>query len=108
MRAGVLRHRIEIKEKRKATDDGMGGETFTWLAVPGMESIPAAIWPLKSNERLESMKLELAVTHKIRIRYRSGVTANLQVAFDDRTFNIWRYCSKEMFWSRRDDSGPLP
>ena len=87
MRAGELRHIISIQEE-SPTPDGMGGENLTWAAVSGMDSVPAAIWPLRSNERLDMMKLENEVTHKIRIRYRSGITTKNRVLFGPRTFNI--------------------
>ena len=55
-----------------------------------MSSVPAAIWPSKSNERLEAMKLGLKVTHKIRVRYRQEITAKMRIYWRDRdrTFNI--------------------
>jgi len=89
MRAGELRHRVAIQEQTDTTD-GMGGFTTAWAAVAGMSSLPAAIWPLKSKERLENLKLESEVTHRIRIRYVSGVTSKMRVywAEKSRTFNI--------------------
>ena len=87
MRAGQLRHRIAIQESTD-TADGAGGFTSSWSAISGMSSVPAAIWPLSSKESLDSMKLELQVTHKIRIRYRSGITAKNRILFGTRIFNI--------------------
>lgn len=87
MRAGQLRHRIAIQESTD-TPDGAGGFTSSWADISGMESVPAAIWPLSSKESLDSMKLELSVTHKIRIRYRSGITAKNRIKFGSRYFNI--------------------
>jgi len=87
MRAGQLRHKISIQEQTD-TSDGMGGFSTSWSDITGMESVQAAIWPLSSKESLDSMKLELSVTHKIRIRYRSGITAKNRIAFGARIFNI--------------------
>jgi len=50
--------------------------------------IRAAIWPLKGKEQLEGMKVELTVTHKIRMRYLSGVTADMRIEFGSRYFNV--------------------
>lgn len=89
MRAGALRHTIAIQEQTD-TPDGMGGATVTWANVSGMGAVPAAIWPLKSAERLESLKLENEVTHRIRIRYRSGITTKMRINWSDkgRVFNV--------------------
>lgn len=87
MRAGLLRHTISIQEQTE-TDDGMGGFTLEWNDVANMTAVPAAIWPLSAKESLDAMKLELQVTHKIRIRYRSGITAKNRIKFGTRYFNI--------------------
>ena len=84
MRSGILRHRITIQTET-AVSDGMGGETLTWSDT--LEAW-AAIWPLTAKESLDAMKLELQVTHKIRIRYRSGITAKNRIKFGTRIFNI--------------------
>ena len=85
MRAGILRHMIDIEDATD-TNDGMGGVTQVWSDLH--TGLRAAIWPLSGNERLESDKLELAVTHKIRIRYREGIKTDMRVSFDSRYFNI--------------------
>jgi len=91
MRSGSLRHSIDI-ESGKATSDGMGGETIVFTAISDGSGIRASIWPLRSTERLEAAKLELQITHRIRIRYRTGVTAAMRIKFNDpagaRYFNI--------------------
>ena len=84
MRSGILRHRITIQESTE-TSNGMGGFTTTWSDK--LEAW-AAIWPLTAKESLDAMKLELQITHKIRIRYRSGITAKDRIKFGARIFNI--------------------
>lgn len=87
MKAGDLRHTISMQTQTDITD-GMGGFTTSWANVSGMGSVRAAIWPLKSNESLDAMKIEHVITHKIRIRYRSGVTTKHRILFGSRTFNV--------------------
>ena len=84
MRSGTLRHRITIQESTEVSD-GMGG--FMTVFSDTLEAW-AAIWPLTAKESLDAMKLELQVTHKIRIRYRSGITAKNRIKFGTRYFNI--------------------
>lgn len=87
MEAGSLRHVISIQEKTQ-TSDGMGGFTTTWADVSGLSSLRASIWPLRATERLDNAKLELSITHRIRIRYRAGITPDMRVKFGSRYFNI--------------------
>jgi len=87
LRAGFLRHRVDVQEQTD-TPDGMGGFTTSWASVSGMGSVPAAIWPLSSKEQLDAMKLESVITNKIRIRYRSGITSKNRMVFGSRIFNI--------------------
>ena len=87
MRAGDLRHRIAIQVETE-TADGIGGTTLSWANVTDMGSVPAAIWPTSSRERLDAMKLESEITHKIRIRYASGITSKHRIKFGTRVFDI--------------------
>ena len=91
MRAGWLRHSIDIEESTDTTDN-MGGFTKTWAAITNGSGVRAAIWPVRAKELLEAGKLELSTTHKIRIRYISGVNAAMRIKFNDpdgaRYFNI--------------------
>ena len=88
MRAGALRHRVDIQVET-LIEDGMGGYTSGgWASVSGMGSVPAHIMPLSSKERLDAMKLESVITNKIRIRYRSGITSKNRIVFGSRVFNI--------------------
>ena len=87
MRAGQLRHTISIQEQTD-TRTAIGDYTTSWADISGMGAVPAAIWPLSSKESLDAMKLESAVTSKIRIRYRDGITSKNRIKFGSRIFNI--------------------
>lgn len=81
---GQLRHRVTIQEPIRAKDAG-GGSTRTWTNVA---TVGAKIEPLKGMERLRAMQIEDSVTHKVTIRYRSGVKAAQRLLFGTRAFNI--------------------
>ena len=89
MRAGTLRHTVAIQESTE-TASGMGDFTTTWATVSGMGSVPASIWPIRATERIDAMKMESMVTHRVRIRYRSGVTSKMRIYWADKskTFQI--------------------
>ena len=65
MRSGSLKHEISIQEKT-STSDGLGGFTDVWSDIYNCR---ASIWSLSANERLDTMKLEVVVDHRIRIRH---------------------------------------
>jgi SPP1 family predicted phage head-tail adaptor len=54
----------------------------------GDGSINASIYPVRGKEILDNAKLELGVTHKIRIRYMIGITSDMKILFGSRSFNI--------------------
>lgn len=88
MRSGDLKHSIVIQEKTQ-TEDGMGGFSETWSDLLPWR---AAIWPLRANERLDSLKLELQVDHKIRIRHpKISITADMRIKWLDHITNTNRY-----------------
>lgn len=85
MQAGALRHRLTL-ETPNTTADSFGEETeapYTTLAT-----VWGSIEPLSGNERLRMQQVQAEVTHRVRIRYRSGVTPELRVKFGTRYFNI--------------------
>ena len=88
MRAGILRHTITF-QRLTVANDTWGKSVPTWTDEI---TTSAAIWPIRSIERIESMKLDNELTHKIRIRYRSGITEKMRSKFkkknSTRYFNI--------------------
>ncbi len=89
MRSGDLKHKIIIQEKT-ATKDGMGGFTHTWSDLLPTR---AAIWPIKASERIDAMKLELQVDHRIRIRHPRtiSITADMRVKWHDHVTGTDKY-----------------
>lgn len=84
MRTGEFRHRIALQSATQ-TDDGMGGFTEAWATE---ETVWAAIWPLKGSTLIDSLKLETTITHRIVIRYKSGIQPYWRVLYGTRVFTI--------------------
>jgi SPP1 family predicted phage head-tail adaptor len=84
LRAGSLRHRVTLQQPAE-TPDGGGGFTLAWTDVA---TVWAAIEPLKGAERLHAQQLQSPVTHRVTMRYRSGVTPTMRLLFEARTLNI--------------------
>ena len=89
MRSGDLKHKIIIQDKT-STSDGMGGFSYTWK---DLYPTRAAIWPIKAKERLDAMKLELQVDHRIRIRHPRTfeITADMRVKWFDHIAKVNKY-----------------
>lgn len=82
--AGKLRHTITI-EREESTSDGAGGSYLTWSTV----ATPRAfIKPMSGGERLQAMRLEATVTHRIFIRYRDDLLTSDRINFNGRLMQI--------------------
>ena len=80
IRAGDLRHRMAIQEET-LTSDLIGSFISVWTDVSGMDNVPFALWPLKVEEKTAFMAVGATMTHRIRMRYRDGVTAKMRGIF---------------------------
>lgn len=84
LHSGLLRQQITI-ERETQTKDSVGGYSSSWAT----HIQPFAfVKPISGLERLHAMKLETNVTHKIYIRYVSGLTTKDRVAFNSREMQI--------------------
>lgn len=82
--SGQLRSRVQIQTRTRTTDS-MGGATVTWAEHT---STWAEIVPKGANEAFWAKHLEHRVTHKITIRYLSGITSDMRILFGTRVFQI--------------------
>ena len=84
MKIGSMRHRVTIQYK-VTTIDGYGGESITWT---DLLTCWAAVEPLSGREFLEGRRLENEINHRIRIRYREGLTPSMRVIWGSRAFDV--------------------
>lgn len=82
--ASSLRKRITI-QSRALTSDGGGGYTEVWSNTA---TVFAQVRPVKADERLFAFKLQSKISHRITIRYRVGITADMRVKMGTRYFSI--------------------
>jgi SPP1 family predicted phage head-tail adaptor len=47
-----------------------------------------AIWPVRSKEIRENMRVGAKTTHNIRMPYRAGIAHDMRVKYGDRSFDI--------------------
>jgi SPP1 family predicted phage head-tail adaptor len=91
MRAGDLRHRIEIQTI--GTTRGAAGEVVdTWTTE---KTVWASVEPLKGGEMYAAKQINADTTHKIRLWYLHGLTPAKRILFGTRVFNIQQVLNVE-------------
>lgn len=84
MRAGRLRHWLTV-ERATETKNDTGEVVRGWATA---EERWGAITPLTGQERSAAQQVTPNVSHRIRLRYGSTVTAKDRITHAGRTFNI--------------------
>jgi SPP1 family predicted phage head-tail adaptor len=79
-----LDRKISIQELIKSPD-GQGGKEQSWQEI---FSTFANLKPMSANQVLFSANLQHRVTHKVYIRYRSGLNISQRIIYGDRIFQI--------------------
>lgn len=84
MNPGRLRHKIDIQIQ--SINNTYGSQSETWTVF--LSQISASIDPISGKEYFSSNTINPEVTHKIRIRYRTGINPKMRVKFGTRYFDI--------------------
>jgi SPP1 family predicted phage head-tail adaptor len=92
--AGKLNRRIAFQRLVRVTLPS-GGSTTTWQTVSGCERVPAEVRPWKGWEVMASGQLTPTNQERFRIRFRPGITADMQILYNQRTFNIRNIANEE-------------
>ena len=81
---GRMNHRIVLQSQTK-TADGMGGSSIAWTDTA---TLWADIMPISAQERTQSDRLTLDITHRIIIRHRTVSATTQRFKFGTRIMNI--------------------
>lgn len=81
---GTMKHRVTLQSISRVSD-GQGGYTESWTDVADLW---ASIEPVKGYEKYQAMQVQTPVSHKMVIRYRSGVTTKNRILYGSRVFDI--------------------
>jgi SPP1 family predicted phage head-tail adaptor len=84
MNPGELRHRIVI-QKLENTQDSFGQPVEKWNDVA---TVWSSVKPLVGREFFAAETVNSEVTHKVRMRYKAGITPDMRVKFGIRIFQI--------------------
>lgn len=87
IRAGRLRHRIDIQRKITERNPETGAVIEeAWETV--WEKCPAAVEPLSSREFISAKAEQIEATDRMIIRYRDGVLATMRILYRGRIYSI--------------------
>lgn len=86
MKAGSLRHRVDLQHFATTVNPVTGDRTKAWATVAA--ALPAGIEPLSGKEFLAAAASQSQVSSRITIRYRPGVTAAHRLKQGDVIYNI--------------------
>ena len=81
---GKLRERVTIQQ---ATENRNAiGETV--LAWSTFATVWASVEGVSSREALDAGKIDIQISHRVRMRYLSGITQNMRLSWRNRTLEI--------------------
>ncbi|EKU30769.1 head-tail adaptor protein [Alcaligenes sp. EGD-AK7] len=86
MRAGPLRHKLRIEEKRVISIDPYSGQAvYDWAEVA---TVWARIEPLSARDFIAASTTQSAITTRITIRYRAGITRVMRLVHQGKFYSI--------------------
>lgn len=91
MRAGQLRHRLEIQAATE-TRDAAGAVVQTWVT---QTTRWAAIEPLRGQELFSARMVDPKTTDRIRLRHYAPLTTSHRFKLGARVFNILERLNKD-------------
>lgn len=84
MNPGELRHIVTF-QKLSDVQNGYGENTDSWVDIT---TDRAGIYPISGKEFFAAETVNSEVTHKIKMRYRPGITPDMRIKFGERIFEL--------------------
>ena len=84
MKAGKLNKRVNIQSVTETRDDS-GGVVETWTTEI---TVWVSIESMTGKELFAAQELQSEITHKINMRYLTGMTTKKRILYGSRIFNI--------------------
>lgn len=97
---GKMRHRVTFQSFSGAVDsfgDPLQGDDSQWADVA---TLWAAIAPVSGKEFYAAQQSQSEVSHKVRCRYRAGLTTAMRIKYGSRLFKILSVID----WEERHES----
>lgn len=84
IRPGELRERVTV-QIASGTTNALGETVLAWS---NSTSVWASVEGVSAGESLAAGQQEVSVTHRVRLRYLSGLTHNMRFSWRSRTLDI--------------------
>lgn len=84
MNPGELNKRVTF-QRSDTGQDGFGQPVEIWIDVV---TVWASVNPIVGREFFAAETISSELTHKVKIRYRSGITPDMRIKFSERIFEI--------------------
>ena len=81
---GTYRQRLYVQQENPVADTG-GGNQMAWTTV---NVVWASVEPFNGSEQMLAGKLNGTITHRIKLRYDSSITAVMRFLWGSRVLNI--------------------
>lgn len=81
---GKLRERVTVQQASEARN-AIGETVFSWSTYA---TVWASVDGVSSREALDSGKIDVQISHRVRMRYLSGLTQNMRLSWRGRTLDI--------------------
>lgn len=85
MRAGILKHWVNLQSHEDVQDPVTGDITEVWTT---QASVWAEVAPLSGREFIAANAIQSEIRARITIRYREDVTSDWRILFRNKIYNI--------------------
>jgi SPP1 family predicted phage head-tail adaptor len=82
-----MRSRVTFQELLN-TSDGQGGQSESWTNLSSNPTVWCYLRPTRSHERYFSQQIQYQRTHVAIVRYRTDLTNEMRMNYDNRVFQI--------------------
>ena len=81
---GKLRERVTVQQATE-TRNAIGETVLAWSTY---DTVWASVEGVSSREALDAGKIDVQISHRVRMRYLSGMTQNMRLSWRNRTLEI--------------------
>jgi SPP1 family predicted phage head-tail adaptor len=81
---GKLRERVTVQQATQSRNS-LGEAVMSWA---DWQTVWASVEGVSAREALDAGQQEVTITHRVRLRYLTGLTQNMRLSWRDRTLNI--------------------